>query len=215
MGTRCPSPCRCFRSTTRWVIERATGSTTTRLRSPHTPSLPATSLPMMYSVTVLICWPFVGLVVLPWMRTHRRQPYLFPRTPWRVSRFRGCSHVTLEIAQREPLGAEAAIPNELGRSHPMPRPPLPTHERNAGVHVDGVPPCPRHRADRALRQTMRVFAPKTGGGADLFGSMRQLAGRCLKPETPPAEGWSEANIDHTPQIQLFLDQSAARPQRAR
>ena len=60
-GTSRPSPCRCFGSTTRWVTARATGSTTTRLTSPQTPSVQLASAPIVNCVvsamaTFLVSW---------------------------------------------------------------------------------------------------------------------------------------------------------------
>src|ERR1700733_7086659 len=209
MGTRCPSPRRCLRSTTRWVIERATGSTTTRLRSPHTPSLAATSLPMMYCVTVVICGPFVLLVVLLWTRTHPGQHYPLPRTDWcRVSRFRGCSDVTLEVAQRESLGAEAAISNQLltvgcaGSGHAG----ATRHTARSGeLFRRGrcTPSLERDARQRcgsdASTKPCVDSAPESGGGADLSGQHapeRPMS----KAGTTPAKSWSEANPDRTPKV---------------
>src|ERR1700733_1882512 len=213
MGTRCPSPRRCLRSTTRWVIERATGSTTTRLRSPHTPSLAATSLPMMYCVTVVICGPFVLLVVLLWTRTHPRQHYPLPRTDWcRVSRFRGCSDVTLEVAQRESLGAEAAISNQLltvgcaGSGHAG----ATRHTARSGeLFRRGrcTPSLERDARQRcgsdASTKPCVDSAPESGGGADLSGQHAQN-GRCLKPEQrPPRAGAKRTPIVHPKSIGLL------------
>ena len=49
-GTSRPGPCRCGGSTTRSVTDRATGSTTTRVTLPQTPSLQLTSAPIVTSV---------------------------------------------------------------------------------------------------------------------------------------------------------------------
>ena len=50
IGTSRASPERSFGSTTRWVTVWATGSTTTRVSSPHTPSAQRASLPIVNCV---------------------------------------------------------------------------------------------------------------------------------------------------------------------
>ena len=49
-GTSRARPARCFGSTTRWVTALRTGSTTTRVNSPHTPSVQRASVPIVNCV---------------------------------------------------------------------------------------------------------------------------------------------------------------------